>query len=113
MPAVDLVLLWPIGLRIGLWPTVSMLAVAAVVGGLFARAQGIRALREVQQALNQRRSPEVDVISTFLVFVGGRCWLSLVSSATWRVFCCFFLLAGVWWRAASAGGGSERSRPAI
>jgi len=70
-PVVDLALLWMIGRRIGLGPTAGMLAVTAVIGVVLAHAQGTRALREVQQALGQRRSPEIAVISTFLVFVGG------------------------------------------
>jgi UPF0716 family protein affecting phage T7 exclusion len=70
-PVVDLALLWPIGRRLGLWPTVGMLASAAVIGGFLVRAQGMRALREVQEELRQRRSPEVAVISGFLVLAGA------------------------------------------
>jgi len=71
VPVVEIWLLVQIGHQIGVWPTLGMLVVTAILGFQLARAEGLRVLREVQTALAVGKPPERELIGTFLVFVGG------------------------------------------
>jgi len=71
LPVVEAFLLWKVGQGIGVWPTVGMIAVMALIGFRVARAEGTRVLRQVRETLGQGRSPDRDLVSACLVFVGG------------------------------------------
>lgn len=71
LPVLEVFLLWKVGQAIGGWPTVGMLVITGLIGFRVARAAGTNVLDQVQQTLRERRPPELDVVSTFLVFVGG------------------------------------------
>ena len=71
LPVVDAFLLWQLGQRFGVRPTVGMVVVTAIIGVQVARVEGTRVWRQIQQTLREGRSPELAVISTFLVFAGG------------------------------------------
>ena len=71
LPIVEIWLLVQIGQHIGFWPTIGMLLATAVIGAQLAKAEGMRVLRQVQAALAEGKPPERELMSGFLVFVGG------------------------------------------
>lgn len=69
--AVEIALLILVGYAIGIWPTLGLLAVAALVGVFFARAEGLRVWSSYREALAEGRMPEEGILSGLLVLLGG------------------------------------------
>ena len=69
--AVEIALMVAAGYAIGVWPTLGLLALAAVVGVFLARAEGLRVWRSYQEALAEQRMPEEGILSGLLVLLGG------------------------------------------
>lgn len=71
MPLVELGLLIWIGNQIGLWPTVGLVIATGLLGGVLARFQGARALREVLGAVRAGRMPGLELAAGALFLVGA------------------------------------------
>lgn len=71
VPLIELMLFLTIGDAIGIWPTVAIVILTAVLGAALTRAQGLRTLRRYQQALAEGRLPHAEVIDGLTILVAG------------------------------------------
>ncbi len=71
VPLTELYLLLWLSSLIGFWPTVALVLVTGVLGGSFAKREGIKVWREWRAAMHELRPPEQGVIDGVLVLLGG------------------------------------------
>ena len=71
LPIVDIVSLIEVGDRIGVWPTVALVVLAAVAGSALMRAQGFALLGQAQETLAAGRFPARELFDGLCVLVGG------------------------------------------
>src|SRR5918993_425622 len=71
VPIAELALLIQIGQLIGVWWTIALLVVDAVLGSLLARSQGRTVWRRFNEALRSGRPPAREVMDGALVLFGG------------------------------------------
>lgn len=71
VPIVELFLFSFIGSRIGLWPTLAIIVITAILGAALTRSQGRQALMNFQQALAQGRMPHQEVTDGLLILIAG------------------------------------------
>lgn len=71
LPAVEIYLLVKIGGVIGALPTIALLISTALVGSVMARTQGLRVVREAQEALAREEVPQTALLEGILVFAAG------------------------------------------
>src|SRR5687768_7490511 len=71
VPIAELAILIQVGQLIGVWWTIALLVVDAVLGSLLARSQGRLVWRRFNEALNAGRMPAREVMDGALVLFGG------------------------------------------
>jgi UPF0716 protein FxsA len=71
VPIAELYVIIQVGELIGLWPTLGLLLLDAIVGSLLLKHQGQGAWRRFNEALAQRRFPGREVVDGVLIVVGG------------------------------------------
>ena len=71
VPIAELYVIIQVGEAIGIWPTLLLLLLDAVLGSLLLRHQGRGAWRRFNEALAQRRFPGKEVADGLLIVVGG------------------------------------------
>ncbi|MBI4510416.1 MAG: FxsA family protein [Deltaproteobacteria bacterium] len=71
LPFLELYFLLVIGRQVGFWPTLGLVMATGIMGAVLARAEGLRVLRQWQEALSEGRVPEEGVLSSVLILVGG------------------------------------------
>ncbi len=71
VPIVELYAIIQIGSLIGVWPTVALLLLDALLGSLLLRHQGRGAWQRFNQALAERRFPGREVADGLLIAIGG------------------------------------------
>lgn len=71
LPVVELALLVQIGSRIGVTPTVALVLATGAAGALLARAQGLRALRRLQEAVGAGAFPGDEIFDGVLILGGA------------------------------------------
>ena len=71
VPIIELWVLLQVGELIGLWPTIALLILDAVLGSVLLRSQGRAVWRRFNQALTERRLPHREVLDGVLVIFGG------------------------------------------
>ena len=71
IPAIELKLLWEVGGRIGIGPTLALIIFTGIVGAHLARAQGLKVINDIQRDLAGAKLPGDNLISGALVLVGG------------------------------------------
>lgn len=71
LPVVDLALLVAVGSRIGVLTTVAIVLATGVAGAWLARAQGLRALRRLQEAVAAGQFPGDEILDGVLILAGG------------------------------------------
>src|SRR5687767_13106363 len=71
VPIAELAVLIQIGEAIGVWWTIALLVVDAVLGSLLARSQGRTVWRRFNEALRSGRPPAREVMDGALVLFGG------------------------------------------
>src|SRR5688572_4924622 len=71
VPIAELAILIQIGQAIGVWWTIALLVVDAVLGSLLARSQGRATWRRFNEALRSGRPPAREVMDGALVLFGG------------------------------------------
>lgn len=67
----ELVALWQVGLLLGFWPTVGLIAVTGVLGAFLAKREGLRAFGEWNLAMQQGAVPAVGLVDGLLIVLGG------------------------------------------
>jgi UPF0716 protein FxsA len=106
MPFVEFGLLIWIGQRIGLWPTLGLILATGLIGGVLARWQGLRALRDVTNATREGRVPKRELVAGALFLVAAA--LLLTPGVLTDVF--GFAMMVPWIRLRTAGWLIERVR---
>ena len=71
VPIAELFVIIQVGELIGVWPTLLLLLVDAIVGSWLLKHQGRAAWRRFNQALAERRVPGKEVADGFLIILGG------------------------------------------
>ena len=71
VPIAELYVIIQVGEWIGVWPTLLLLLLDAVVGSWLLKHEGRAAWRRFNQALAERRIPAKEVADGFLVILGG------------------------------------------
>jgi UPF0716 protein FxsA len=71
VPIAELYVIIQVGELIGLWPTLGLLLLDAVLGSLLLKHQGRSAWRRFNAALAERRFPGKEVVDGVLIIVGG------------------------------------------
>jgi UPF0716 protein FxsA len=71
VPIAELYVIIQVGEAIGVWPTLLLLLLDAIVGSWLLKHEGRAAWRRFNQALAERRIPAKEVADGFLVILGG------------------------------------------
>lgn len=71
VPIAELYVIIQVGEWIGVWPTLLLLLLDAIVGSWLLKHQGRAAWRRFNQALAEKRIPAAEVADGFLVILGG------------------------------------------
>jgi UPF0716 protein FxsA len=71
VPIVELWVIIQIGGEIGVWPTIALLILDAVLGTILLRSQGRAAWRRFNEALAERRPPAAEVFDGAMIILGG------------------------------------------
>jgi len=71
VPIAELYVIIQVGELIGVWPTLLLLLLDAILGSWLLKHQGRNAWRRFNQALAERRIPAKEVADGFLVILGG------------------------------------------
>ena len=71
VPIAELFVIIQVGELIGVWPTLLLLLLDAIVGSWLLKREGRAAWRRFNQALAERRLPGKEVADGFLVVLGG------------------------------------------
>jgi UPF0716 protein FxsA len=71
VPVIEIGLFIQVGGFLGLWPTIALVLISAVVGASLVRSQGIRTLMTVQQRLQQGELPAEQILEGVLLAVAG------------------------------------------
>ncbi|MBK3493576.1 membrane protein FxsA [Viridibacillus sp. YIM B01967] len=71
IPIIEIAVVLLSGKLIGTIPTLILIIVTGVLGVYLAKTQGIKAFRDIQQALQNGQPPGEAVINGLLIFIGG------------------------------------------
>ena len=71
VPILELYVIIQVGGLIGIWPTLALLLLDAILGSLLLRHQGRGAWRRFNEALAQGRFPGTEVVDGLLIVIGG------------------------------------------
>lgn len=71
VPIVEIALFIQIGGWLGLWPTIAVVILTAVVGGVLLRQQGVRTLGALQAQLARGADPSPLLLEGAMLLVGG------------------------------------------
>lgn len=71
VPLIEIALFIQIGGAIGLWPTLAVVVLTALLGTILVRQQGGRALDELRQSLNDLRNPSEPLAHGAMILVSG------------------------------------------
>ncbi len=84
VPLTELALLIWLGQTIGLWQTIAIVVITAIIGTTLLRAQGLSTLMRAQQAMAEGRVPMESVVEGALLLIAGAFLLTpgLITDAT-------------------------------
>ena len=71
IPIIEIALFIEIGGWIGLWPTIGVVILTALVGTLLLRQQGFATINDLQNRLNEGRDPSVALAHGAMILVAG------------------------------------------
>lgn len=71
VPLVELVLLFTVGGKIGMWPTLGIIVVTAIIGASLTRAQGAAVMLKAQTAAQEGRVPHAEVLDGLMIVIAG------------------------------------------
>ena len=71
VPLVEIALFIEIGGLIGLWPTLAVVVVTAVIGTWLVRQQGALALRQIRRSLNELNDPTEPLAHGAMILIAG------------------------------------------
>lgn len=71
VPIVEIALFIQVGGFIGMWPTLGIVVLTAVLGTMMMRAQGALAMQDVQRSFNDLRDPTEPLAHGAMILVAG------------------------------------------
>ncbi|ELR67103.1 FxsA protein [Photobacterium marinum] len=71
VPIIEIALFVQLGGFLGLWPTIALVLVTAIVGASLVRSQGIATLMSVQSRLQQGELPAQQIVEGVMLAVAG------------------------------------------
>lgn len=71
VPLIEIALFIQVGGWIGLWPTLAIVVITAIVGTALVRQQGLRAVRELRGSINQLRDPTEPLAHGAMILIAG------------------------------------------
>lgn len=71
IPVIEIALFIQVGGLIGLWPTLALVVLTAVIGSYLMRRQGARALLDVQRSFNELRDPTAPMAHGAMILLAG------------------------------------------
>lgn len=71
VPILELYVIIQVGGLIGVWPTLALLLLDAILGSMLLKHQGRGAWRRFNEALGQGRFPGTEVVDGVLIVIGG------------------------------------------
>ncbi|HGS4861089.1 TPA: FxsA family protein [Vibrio cholerae] len=71
VPVIEIALFIQVGSVLGVWPTIGLVLLTAIVGASLVRSQGLRTLLTVQQRLAQGQLPAQQILEGVMLAVAG------------------------------------------
>jgi UPF0716 protein FxsA len=71
IPIIEIALFIQVGGLIGLWPTLALVLLSAVVGTALMRSQGTKAWIEIQRSFNELRDPTAPIAHGAMILLAG------------------------------------------
>ncbi|HFG1971767.1 TPA: FxsA family protein [Vibrio cholerae] len=71
VPVIEIALFIQVGGVLGLWPTIALVLLTAIVGASLVRSQGLQTLLTVQQRLAQGQLPAQQILEGVMLAVAG------------------------------------------
>lgn len=71
VPLIEIALFIQVGSAIGLWPTLFIVIVTAVIGTALVRAQGMQVMRQVRSAFHQMHDPSEALAHGAMILFSG------------------------------------------
>ncbi|MGB0504820.1 MAG: FxsA family protein [Pikeienuella sp.] len=71
VPVIEIALFIELGGLIGTWPTVGMIILTAIIGGILLRQQGFSALQRMQNAMAQGGDPRGPMAHGAMILIAG------------------------------------------
>jgi UPF0716 protein FxsA len=71
VPIIEIAVLIQVGGLIGVWQTIALVVITAVVGAAMLRAQGLRTLQAAQESLNRNEMPVAELFDGACLLVAG------------------------------------------
>lgn len=71
VPLIELALLIPLGMEIGLWPTIALVLGTAILGAVLGKLEGAKAWRRIQEDLQQAKIPGDSILDGLAVLIAG------------------------------------------
>lgn len=96
MPIIEIAVLIKVGGAIGLWATLAIVILTAVLGTAMLRQQGLSTMNQVRQRLGAGEMPAQQIIEGLLLLVGGVLLLTPGFVTDAFGFTCLFPLTRQW-----------------
>ncbi len=71
IPLVELALLIPLGMQIGVWPTIGLVVATALLGAFLAKHEGARALASIKSELAEGKLPADSILDGLAILIAG------------------------------------------
>lgn len=71
VPLIEIALFIQVGGLIGLWPTLAIVVITAIIGTIMVRAQGVRALSELQGSFARAANPAEPLLHGAMILIAG------------------------------------------
>ena len=71
IPIIEIALFIQVGGLIGLWPTLAIVVLTAVLGTMLMRSQGAHAWREIQRSFQEMRDPTGPLAHGVMILIAG------------------------------------------
>jgi UPF0716 protein FxsA len=71
VPLIEIALFIQIGGLIGLWPTLAIVVLTAILGTALVRQQGVRAIQELRGSINALRDPTEPLAHGAMILISG------------------------------------------
>lgn len=71
VPLVELALLIPLGMQIGLWPTIGLVVATALLGAVLGKLEGARAWARIKDDLGSGNLPKDSLLDGLAILIAG------------------------------------------